>query len=106
MSKAISLAARVQQAFPGVDVHAADTDVAAFDLVVNATSLGMGPDDQLPVSESAVERSRLIADCVISPEMTRLLTLAQKKGRRIQTGVPMLAAQMDLMLRFMGVEEG
>jgi hypothetical protein len=36
--------------------------------------------------------------------MTRLLTVARNMGRAIHTGVPMLSDQLDLMLRFMGVE--
>lgn len=64
----------------------------------------MKADDELPLSHDIVERSALIAECVIAPEMTRLLEVAHKKARAIHTGVPMLAAQMDLMLRFMEVE--
>jgi hypothetical protein len=41
---------------------------------------------------------------VIAPEMTHLLRLAEARQRAIHTGVPMLTAQMDLLLRFMGVE--
>lgn len=36
--------------------------------------------------------------------MTRLLEVARQRGRAIHTGVPMLEAQLDLLLRFMGVE--
>jgi hypothetical protein len=36
--------------------------------------------------------------------MTGLLALAASSGRAIHTGVPMLEAQMSLMLEFMGVE--
>lgn len=103
-SKAASLAARVRAAFPGVPVQAGDAEGGRYDLAINATSLGMKADDELPMSQALVERSALIAECVIAPEMTRLLEIAKGKGRGIHTGVPMLTAQMDLMLRFMGVE--
>jgi shikimate dehydrogenase len=103
-SRAMSLAARVRQAFPAIPVQSADSDFGSYDVLINATSLGMKTDDELPVSQDVVERCALVAECVLAPEMTRLVQLAQAKGRAIQTGVPMLAAQMDLMLRFMGVE--
>lgn len=103
-SRAMSLASRVRQAFPAVPVQSADRDLGSYDLLINATSLGMRIDDELPVPEDVVARSALVAECVVAPEITRLVQWAQERGRPIQTGVPMLAAQMDLMLRFMGVE--
>jgi shikimate dehydrogenase len=51
-----------------------------------------------------VARSELVAECVIAPEMTRLLDLAKAEKRKIHTGVPMLAAQLKMMLSFMGVD--
>jgi shikimate dehydrogenase len=102
-AKAASLATRVGAAFPAIVVRAGDPD-GRYDVAINATSLGMRPDDALPISPEVVERAGLIAECVIAPETTRLLEIATAKGRAIQTGVPMLAAQMELMLRFMGVE--
>ncbi len=103
-SKAASLASRVREAFPGVQVQAGEAGGGKYDLAINATSLGMKADDELSLSHDIVDRSALIAECVIAPEMTRLLEVARKQGRPVHTGVPMLVAQMDLMLRFMGVE--
>ena len=73
-----------------------------IDIAVNGTSLGMQPNDPLPLSESVIERSALVAECVVSPEMTRLLQVAQQRGCSIHTGVPMLEAQLELILAFMG----
>lgn len=103
-SKADALAARVRGAFPSVRVEDGDAAGRRYDLAINATSLGMKADDALPMSDDVLARSRLVAECVIAPEVTRLLERARELGRAIQTGVPMLAAQMDLMLRFMGVD--
>ena len=103
-SKAARLAARVQQAFPAARVLTADATLGSYDLLINASSLGMRPDDDLPVHEDVIERSGLIAECVVAPERTRLLQLADEKGRPTHAGMPMLAAQIDLMLQFMGVE--
>jgi shikimate dehydrogenase len=103
-SKAMSLASRVRQAVSGVPVQIADRELNSYDVLSNATSLGMKADDELPVPEAVIERSALVAECVVAPEITPLLQLAQGKGRPIHTGMPMLAAQIDLMLSFMGVE--
>lgn len=103
-SRAADLAARVRAAFPATPVRLGDTPDARYDLAVNATSLGMRIRDELPMSPDLVERSALVAECVIAPEMTGLLALAAASGRAIHTGVPMLEAQMSLMLEFMGVD--
>ncbi|WP_110649282.1 hypothetical protein [Salinicola peritrichatus] len=52
-------------------------------------------------TEAIVGSSHLVAECVIAPEMTKLLKLARSRGKAIHTGMPMLTAQMELMLRFM-----
>ena len=83
---------------------AVTTDVdlrARYDIAINGTSLGMQPNDVLPFPETVIERSALVAECVISPEMTRLLELAHQRGRAVHTGVPMLETQLQMLLRFM-----
>jgi shikimate dehydrogenase len=101
-AKAEALAAQVRAAFPGVDVRVGD-DGRRFDVTVNATSLGMRPGDALPMSRDLVERSAVVAECVVTQDMTPLLALAQDVGRTIHPGLPMLTAQLDLLLDFMGV---
>jgi shikimate dehydrogenase len=102
-AKAEALAAQVRAAFPGVDVRTGD-DGRRVDLAVNATSLGMRPGDAPPMSRDLVERSAIVAECVAAQDMTPLLALAQDVGRTIHPGLPMLTAQLDLLLDFMGVE--
>ena len=65
--------ARVRRAFPAVRVVTDATSLRRIDIAVNGTSLGMQPDDALPFPDSVIERSALVAECVIAPEMTRLL---------------------------------
>lgn len=43
-----------------------------FDLVVNATPLGMRTDDPLPMEVAKLTRSTFVADVVTSPEITPL----------------------------------
>jgi shikimate dehydrogenase len=107
VDKATVLAKRVSEAFPAVVTRGTtveDAENESYDFAINATSVGMKPNNELSIPPAIVEKSRMVADCVVSPEMTPLLELAKRRDRTIHTGVPMLAAQMDLMLRFMGVE--
>src|SRR5437868_5884228 len=48
-ASAAGLAQRLTTHYAGVDVHTGANDPAGFDLVVNATPLGMNADDPLPV---------------------------------------------------------
>lgn len=102
IEKAATLAERIGAAFPDVAVRVGDDPAERYDLAVNGTSLGMQPGDALPMLPDVIDRAALVAECVLAPEMTQLLEAAQAAGRVIHPGVPMLAAQMELMLRFMG----
>lgn len=103
-SKSSALAERLRETFPGVQVTVELPRHSTFDIAINGTSLGMKPGDQLPMDDALIDRTTLVAECVISPEITALLDVAMRRGRQIHTGVPMLAAQINLMLAFMGVE--
>jgi shikimate dehydrogenase len=102
-TKADDLAQRLREVFPGVAVSTALPDGQAFDIAINSTSLGMKPEDRLPMEETLIDRTSLVAECVIAPEITALLEVAKRKGCQVHTGVPMLSAQVNLMLDFMGV---
>lgn len=102
-AKAEALAQRLRQAFPDFPVATSLPENGVVDVAINGTSLGMSPHDSLPMAEALVARSSLVAECVIAPEMTPLLEIAKSKGRQVHTGVPMLAAQLELMLSFMGI---
>lgn len=104
-SKAEALAERVRLAFPQLSVTTEAASTAHFDMAVNATSLGMHDCDELPFTSALIDRVGLVAECVIAPEMTPLLELAAKQGKAIHTGVPMLEAQLGLMLEFMGAAQ-
>ena len=102
-AKAEALAMRVRRTFPNVTVTTGSDAAPTSDIAINATSLGMRADDALPFSIDVIDRSALVAECVIAPEMTRLLDVARRRGRAIHTGVAMLESQLDRMLAFMGV---
>jgi shikimate dehydrogenase len=72
-------------------------------VVINATSLGMGPDDPLPVRAGGLAPGTLVCDIVTRPERTRLLREAAARGCVPHPGLPMLAGQVDLILEFLGL---
>lgn len=100
--KAQDLAARVQTAFPEVAASAEEVDLEEHDLLVNGTSLGMRPEDPLPLDTSRLHAGQVVAEAIMEPTMTPLLQAAQARGCRIQLGRPMLDSQLELMARHMG----
>ncbi|MHA7113263.1 shikimate dehydrogenase family protein [Pseudomonas promysalinigenes] len=77
-----------------------------FDLVVNASAVGMGGSGELPLPSAllaTLAASTLVADVVTSPEITPLLQQARERGCPIQTGAQMAFAQLGHLGAFMGV---
>lgn len=61
------------------------------DLLVNATSVGMHPnEDEIPIPADALHRDLIVFDIVYNPVQTRLLREAKRKGCKTVDGVPML----------------
>jgi len=72
----------------------------SFDLLVNATSVGMSPDvDVTPAPAEALRRGATIFDTVYRPLETRLLREARSRGCRTQDGLDMLVHQAVEQIR-------
>jgi shikimate dehydrogenase len=54
--------------------------------VINATPVGMSPNEDMPVPEALLHRGLWVADAVYSPLWTPLLIAARAKGARVMTG--------------------
>lgn len=57
-----ALAARLERHWPGRVAAATGADLAAADIVVNATPLGLRPDDPLPFDPASIRADGLVAD--------------------------------------------
>jgi shikimate dehydrogenase len=68
------------------------SDIAGADLLVNATSVGMGSDDT-PVDATLLHAGLVVADVVYHPLTTRLLRDAAAAGSRTIDGLGMLVHQ-------------
>jgi shikimate dehydrogenase len=64
-----------------------------FDLVVNATSLGLNPDDDLPISLERLHRAGAVLDLVYGRDGTRWVKEAQRLGVPAADGLEMLLHQ-------------
>lgn len=102
-AQAEAVASHLSSFFPGTDIHVAEPHLAGFDLVVNATPLGMNLDDPLPIDVTQIEPQMLIAEIVMKREITPMLAAAQARGCRIVLGREMLREQLALYLDFFGL---
>jgi shikimate dehydrogenase len=97
-----SLAARLRRHYPELRVEIRQNDPAGYELVVNATPLGMEPGDPLPIDPTRLDRKTFVGEVVMKREMTPLLEAAAARGCRFQVGTDMLFEQIPAYLEFFG----
>lgn len=84
----------------GVPIAAGEPDAEGFDCVINCTSVGMKPDDPLPVRIDKLQPSTLVVDIILRPEVTPLLEAAAKRGCSVHYGIHMLEGQIEAICDF------
>ena len=99
-----SLARRIGVHYPDVKVVVGSKDPDGYDLIVNATPIGMTDGDPLPVDVDRVAPGSYVGDVVLKTDMTPLLQAAQNMGCRIQVGTDMLFELIPAYLEFFGFE--
>jgi shikimate dehydrogenase len=70
-----------------------DLNIELADLLINATPIGMKPDDVALVSEELLHKHLMVYDLVYNPAETKLLKLAKQKGAKTVNGLKMLFYQ-------------
>ncbi len=96
------LAGRLADAYPALKLSTGSNDPSGFDVVVNATPLGMNAGDPLPVDPSRLAPTTFVAEVVMKKETTAFLAAAQARGCRTQVGIDMLFEQIPAYLEFFG----
>jgi shikimate dehydrogenase len=96
------LAERLVTHYPALEVTVGSTDPAGYDLVVNATPLGMNAGDPLPMDVSRIAPETFVGEVVMKEEMTPFLRAASAKGCQVQVGVDMLFEMIPAYLEFFG----
>ena len=96
------LADRLRENYPALKVGTGSNDPAGFDLVVNATPMGMEKGDSLPMDVSHIAPTTFVGEVVMKTEMTGFLQAAKDRGCRVQVGADMLYEQIPAYLEFFG----
>ncbi|MDB5872559.1 MAG: shikimate dehydrogenase substrate binding domain protein [Ramlibacter sp.] len=97
-----SLAQRLDTHYPDIAVTTGSNDPTGFDLVVNATPLGMNAGDPLPVDVSRLQPGTFVGEVVMKSETTAFLAAALARGCRVQVGTDMLFEMIPPYLEFFG----
>jgi shikimate dehydrogenase len=101
-ASAAALGERLRAHYPALSVATGSNDPAGFDIVVNATPLGMQAGDPLPLDVARLDPATFVGEVVLKEEMTPFLRAARDKGCAIQVGTDMLFEQIPAYLEFFG----
>lgn len=98
-----ALAARLLRHYPALALSLGSNDPAGFDIVVNATPLGMKPGDPLPLDIARLDAATFVGEVVMAEEITPFLAAARTRGCAVQVGKDMLFEQIPAYLEFFGL---
>ena len=99
---AAALSERIKIHYPDLEVTAGSPDPAGYDIVINATPLGMNRGDPLPMNVDRIAPSSFVGEVVMKEEITPFLAAARAKGCEYQVGTDMLFEQIPAYLEFFG----
>jgi shikimate dehydrogenase len=100
--RAAALAAEVAKAAPGMEVTSGPPDPSGYDVIINATSLGLHETDPLPVDPDLLRPEMAVIEIIAAIEVTPLRRAAIDIGCRTMGGRPMVDHQIESQLRFLG----
>ena len=96
------LARRLREYYRQIDVRTGSNDPAGYDIVVNATPLGMREGDPMPFDVERLTPGTLVGEVVMKEEYTPLLRAAIARDCAVQVGTDMLYEMIPAYLEFFG----
>ena len=96
------LAQRLKEHYPNLAVSVGSPDPAGYDIVINASPLGMKKDDPLPMDVDRIAASAFVGEVVMKEEITPFLAAVRARGCDYQVGTDMLFEQIPAYLEFFG----
>ena len=70
-----------------------------FDMIINATSLGLKNDDQIELDFSKIKSDKLFYDVIYNPSKTNFLLKGEELGNKIENGKMMFIYQAQLSFK-------
>ena len=103
--KAEGLAARIDAAFDARVRAVASSDPAGYDLVINATPLGLEPGDPLPCDVQRLDAHAAVFDILLRNQPSALVRAARARGLFAKPGFEMLVQQIPYYFDYFGMPE-
>lgn len=100
---AARLAAKLSQYYPFIEISCGSNDPSGWDIVINATPLGMMPGDPMPVDVHRLSPATFVGEVVMTQEETAFVAAARERGCLTQIGTDMLYEQIPAYLEFFGL---
>jgi shikimate dehydrogenase len=97
-----ALARRLAEHYPALHVSTGANDPQGFDVVVNATPLGMHAGDPLPFDVTRIAAGTMVGEVVMKHEYTPFLEAALARNCKVQVGTDMLFEMIPAYLEFFG----
>jgi shikimate dehydrogenase len=82
-------------------VTSGSSDPTGFDIVLNATPVGMKETDPFPLQASKLSGAMFVGCVITQPAITPLIAAARAKGCLTMTGAHMFGRVSDLMIDFL-----
>lgn len=101
--RADAVASLVAAHFAATRVALGGPDPRGYDIVVNATPLGLREGDPLPLDAALLVPGQVVADVIPNPEVTPLIAAARSIGCRTTTGRDMHEGQARLAAAYLGI---
>ena len=95
-----ALAEALRNAFPDCDLAPVTSKSSDVDMIVNASPVGMRPDDGMPSDIGSLSADTLVGDVVISESPTPLIQHALRHGCRCVNGHDMHSGQIEAIMNF------
>ncbi len=70
-----------------------------FNMIINATSLGLKNDDQIKLNYADIGTNKLFYDIIYNPSKTKFLSKAKQFGNQIENGKMMFIYQAQLAFK-------
>ena len=74
-------------------------EMPEFDMIINATSLGLNDDDRINLNFSEIGSNKFFYDVIYNPEETNFLKEGKKYGHKIENGKMMFIYQAYLAFK-------
>jgi shikimate dehydrogenase len=101
-ASAEALGGRLVKQYPDLKVVTGSNDPAGWEIVINATPMGVNEGDPLPVNMAHLDPGAFVGEAVMKRAISPFLATAWERGCEIQVGTDMLFEQIPAYLKFFG----